>query len=151
MIVDTIENAARYSFLGERFKKAFEILATMDFSNKEVGRYEIEGRDMFYMVQEYETRSLEDAAAETHTVYADIQYIVSGTEKIGFGLLKDLKETVPYSSEKDIAKYQGPVDFTRFESGMFAVYFPEEPHEPCVMTEKKEAVKKVVFKIKMNG
>jgi YhcH/YjgK/YiaL family protein len=33
------------------------------------------------------------------------------------------------------------------DAGMFAVFFPEDAHMPCILADGPEAVKKVVIKI----
>lgn len=148
MIVDKISSVSLYNGLGERFAKAFDFLMKTDFMQMPAGRYELDGSDIYYMVQEYECRSLEQASVEAHKVYADIQYIVRGREKMGYAPLGTMECIRPYDAEKDIAKYSGKVDFIEFNEGMFAVFFPHDAHEPCVAVKEGETVKKVVVKVK---
>lgn len=147
MIIDKIEFCSLYTGLNEKFKKAFAFLQAGDF-RADGERHEIDGADVYYIVQEYEARPMEKTALEAHRVYADIQYIYSGREKIGYAPLKGLEETVPYNPEKDIAKYAGESDFTELKAGMFAVYFPHEAHRPCLAVKEGEKVTKILVKIK---
>ena len=147
MIIDKIEFCSLYKGINEKFKKAFDFLQTGDFM-ADGQRHEIDGDDIYYVVQEYEARPFEKTALEAHRIYADIQYIYSGREKIGYAPLKGVTQTIPYDPEKDIAKYDGNADFTQINAGMFAVYFPHEAHRPCVAVQKGEKVKKILVKIK---
>ena len=52
MIFDTLENIKNYEGLG-RVYTALEFLAKTDFSQMELGRYELDGDNIFYMVQTY--------------------------------------------------------------------------------------------------
>lgn len=147
MIIDKIEHCSLYKGLNGKFEKAFSFLETTDFSQVDCGRYDID-ENIFYIVQEYEARPMENTSLEAHRIYADIQYIYGGREKIGYAPLEGLTEKIPYSPEKDIAKYNGASDFTELKAGMFAVYFPHEGHRPCLAVETGEKVKKIVVKIK---
>ena len=52
MIFDTVANIQNYKGLG-RVYTALEFLAKTDFADMEVGKYFIDGDNLFYMVQEY--------------------------------------------------------------------------------------------------
>ena len=58
MIFDTIDNYENYKGLG-RVYEALEFIAKTDFSSLELGRHELDGDNIFYNVQELQTR--EDA------------------------------------------------------------------------------------------
>ena len=81
MIFDTLENIKNYEGLG-RVYTALKFLADTDFSKVELGRYELQGDDIFYMVQRYETDP-DKTISEAHKKYIDIQYMVDGEEIIG--------------------------------------------------------------------
>ena len=50
MILDKLENADLYSVMSKNLKKGFEYLKNTDFSSLEVGRYEIDGKEVFAFV-----------------------------------------------------------------------------------------------------
>ena len=81
MIKDTLKNSEFYYGLGERFQKAFEYLKTTNLSEKENGKYEIDGENIYVSVQDYNTKPEEEGKFEAHKKYADIQFIVKGQEK----------------------------------------------------------------------
>jgi hypothetical protein len=81
MIFDTLKNIDNYKGLG-RVYTALEFLAKTDFNTMELGRYELDGDNIFYMVQSYDTDP-EKTISEAHKKYIDIQFMVKGEELIG--------------------------------------------------------------------
>ena len=149
MILDKLENATLYSSISENFKKGFEFLKNNDLSALEIGRYEIEGKDVYGLVSEYESKAPQDCKPEAHQLYADIQYVVSGREAIGFATLNNQKLITEYNPDKDIAFFSGKTTPLILESGTFAVFFPQDIHRPCMRIEGPENVKKVVVKVRV--
>ncbi|MFA5330223.1 MAG: YhcH/YjgK/YiaL family protein [Prolixibacteraceae bacterium] len=149
MILDKLENTALYSGISENLGKGFEFLKNTDLNNLEIGKYEIEGKNVFALVSEYETKKAEDCRLEAHRAYADIQFIVSGKEAIGFAALENQTVLTEYTSEKDIIFFTGETSPLILESGMFAVFFPQDVHRPCMQIDGPEKVKKVVIKVKI--
>lgn len=149
MILDKLENVAFYTCISEKLKKGFEFLKNTDLQSIEIGRYEIEGKDVFALVSEYDSKKPEDCRLEAHQNYADIQYIVSGKEAIGFVTLKNQEVTLAYNPEKDIVFFSGETTPLIMETGMFAVFFPQDVHRPCMQIDGPEKVKKVVVKVRV--
>lgn len=149
MILDKLENAEIYKCISENLKKGFEFLTNTDLQNIEIGRYEIEGKDVFALVSEYDSKKPDDCRLEAHQNYADIQYIVSGKEAIGFVTLKNQEVTSPYNAEKDIIFFSGETSALILEAGMFAVFFLQDAHRPCMQIDGPEKVKKVVVKVRI--
>ena len=149
MILDKIENADLYTCISENLKKGFEFLKNTDLQAIEIGRYEIEGKDVFALVSEYDSKKPDDCRLEAHQNYADIQFIVSGREAIGFVTLKNQEITATYNPEKDIVFFSGESTPLILEAGMFAVFFPQDVHRPCMQIDNPEKVKKVVVKVRV--
>lgn len=149
MILDQLKNAAHYSCICENLKKGFHYLENTDFSTLEPGRYDIDGQDVFALVSEYESKEANDCRLEAHQVYSDIQYIVSGREAIGYSPLTNQTILTPYTPEKDIVFFMGETTQLVVEQGMFAVFFPQDVHRPCMQIDGPEKVKKVVIKVKV--
>ena len=104
------------------------------------------------IVSEYTTKEKNEYGYEAHREYIDIQYLVSGNEKICCLPLEYLKETKPYNKEIDAAFY-GEEDVKPQElllgNGYFAVFFPQDGHKPQLCVGKPSPVKKVVVKVKI--
>ncbi|HAF27831.1 MAG TPA: YhcH/YjgK/YiaL family protein [Bacteroidales bacterium] len=147
MVLDKIENSGLYKSLHPRFDKAFEYIQKTDFSLLDDGKYEIEGENIFALVQEYNTKDAKDAKPEAHKKYIDIQYIHSGTELIGVATLKN-QVIVVTDPEKDITFFDGETSLVKLEAGMFAIFFPGDLHMPGILETQPAKVKKVVIKVK---
>jgi len=152
MILDTIENSARYESMGRRFAQAFQLLRTGDLASKEAGTYEVDGRKLYYMVQTYTTKPAEERRFESHRVYADIQVVFSGKEMMGVRQVTGLAVQTPYDDAKDIMFFVTPDDFTELKmgAGEFVVLFPGEAHQPQCQWDGPAQVTKVVFKVALS-
>jgi YhcH/YjgK/YiaL family protein len=84
MIVDRIENARLYVPLHKQFKKAFAVLADPALAQKSDGRYSVDGDTLYYMVQHYTTKPVDQARFESHRKYIDIQVLLAGQELLGY-------------------------------------------------------------------
>ncbi len=147
MIIDQLENSGIYNRIGDRFTKALNYLASTDFSRVESGKYEIEGKDIYAIVSEYQTKSETDAKWEAHHNYADVQYIVSGEERMGYAPLETMEIKEAYNPEKDVIILQGTGDYVTATPGTFVVFFPHDAHQPTVSIGNGGFVKKVVVKV----
>ena len=147
MIIDNIKNAVLYYGIGEKIRKALKFLEETDFSGIEPGKYEIDGTDLFYMVQHYKARQLADSVWEAHKKYIDIQYVFWGEEIIGYSHIDVLSIKKPYDESGDAVLLDGKGDFCTVKSGFFMILNPEDAHMPGVSTGKQEDIKKVVVKI----
>ncbi|MCW3785409.1 YhcH/YjgK/YiaL family protein [Plebeiibacterium sediminum] len=147
MIIDSLDNVKHYRNLSERINKGLEFLEEVDFSEIEPGRYNIDGDNIFAMVQEYDTKEPENARPETHERYIDIQYVDKGAEYMGYAPLEDQEISQAYNPEKDVAFYNAEVSNVKVEEGMFAIFFPNDIHAPGIKIGESKPVKKVVVKI----
>ena len=77
MIFDKLENIETYVSISDGLAKGLRLLKETDFSAMEPGKYTVDGDELYYMVQCYQSRPVNDTP-EAHRKYIDIQYIVSG-------------------------------------------------------------------------
>jgi len=148
MIADTLRNAALYRGLSSRIALAFDYLCGTDFALATMGTFEIDGRHVYAMVQEYRTLDRVQGAWEAHRKYIDLQYVVSGTEQIGYAPLRRLTPGC-YDEARDILPLEGAWVGTFFacDPGDFVLLFPEDAHMPRIAGAAPELVRKVVVKI----
>lgn len=146
MILDVLENAHRYLALNKGFAKAFEFLSRPDLKELPVGKYEIDGDQVYAMVAKEAGRKKEDALLETHETYIDIQYILAGTDTMGWKPKSLCKQpTQEYDEKKDIQFFADkPNAWLATESGAFAIFFPEDAHMPLISSGQ---IHKVIVKI----
>jgi YhcH/YjgK/YiaL family protein len=147
MILDKLENAALYSGISENLKKGFDFLNNTDLSTLETGRHEIDGQQVFALVSVYDSKDPGECRLEAHKIYTDIQFLVAGREAIGYAMLDNQEILTPYTAEKDIVFFTGETTPLILESGMFAVFFPQDVHRPCMQIEGPAKIKKVVVKV----
>ena len=126
-----------------------EYIRDADFGKLEDTTYEVEGRDLFFFIQSYETKE-NNETPESHLKYIDIQYMIFGTEVMGVGHLDTMTEEVEAKPQNDIWFHRGPMDFITVSEGMFAVFFPNDAHAPCITHDGTcSSVRKAVFKVKV--
>jgi len=146
MILDVLENADRYLALNEGFAKAFEFLSQPDLQELPVGKYEIDGDRIYAMVAKEPGRKKEDALLETHEKYIDIQFILAGTDTMGWKPKSlCMQPTEGYDQHRDIQFFADQPDaWLATASGAFAIFFPEDAHLPLISSGQ---IHKVVVKI----
>jgi len=151
MIVDRIENARLYVPLHKQFKKAFAVLVDPTLDKKADGRYSVDGDDVYYMVQHYTTKPVDQARFESHQKYIDIQVLLAGQELLGYVPTSGLEVTVPYDESKDIMFYRAGTMTAqvRLEPALFCILFPQDAHLPSCQITCPAEVHKVVFKIRV--
>ncbi len=148
MIIDDIKNIKNYLGISRSLDMAINYLTTADFTQLNVGRYEISGTDVYVLIQEYDTKPFDQGKFEAHREYIDIQYVIYGEEYIGYAPLLDLQPVDEYDPEKDKMILKGDAEYHRIKSGMFGIYFPNDGHMPSV-NKTATTVKKAVVKVKI--
>ena len=152
MIIDKIENCALYYGAHPNFEKAFAFIKKAIAENLAVGKYELDGKNLFASVQEYNTKEEQAARFEGHRKYIDIQYIVSGTEYVEVTDITKAQPITEYNQEKDVQFYQTN---ERVWNGVWAeneygIFFPYDIHRPGMRVDGVSApVKKILVKIKL--
>jgi YhcH/YjgK/YiaL family protein len=132
MILDRIDNAHLYIGLHAGFAKAFEILTDKTLTKKEDGKYPVDGDKIYYTIQRYTTKPLNEGKLEAHRKYIDIQFLLEGVEITGYAPLKGLTTAKVYNPQKDIAFFNTPKETTKvkLEPGLFCILFPDDAHLP---------------------
>lgn len=150
MIYDKIDNFETYTSLSEDIRLGLEYLLHVT-PDVEKGVHEISPR-VKAIVSEYTTKEMNENGFEAHRQYIDIQYLVTGAEKICSLPLEYLKETVPYNPECDAALYQEDGTCAQemlIGNRYFAIFFPQDGHMPQLCADKPLDVKKIVVKVKI--
>jgi len=148
MIVDHLRNAPQYYGLGPRFERALRWLAATDLAAAAPDRYALEGEDVFALVQEYQSKGADQGFWEAHRKYADVQYMVSGTEDIGYAPTAAMAAG-SYDEGRDFLKLEGEGTFLEMPAGYFMVLFPQDAHMPGMALGSPSLVKKAVVKVRL--
>ena len=152
MIFDRLSNAKQYYKLDSSLQKGFEFLLNNDLSKMEDGKHIILGDEIYANVQTLNTKPEEEKKWEVHRRYIDIQYVIKGEEKMGYGILEDFQEVVEkYDENRDVA-FLNTADnknfnFINVKAGDFVVFYPNDVHAPMLAVEKSKSIKKVIVKI----
>jgi len=151
MIHDNMLNFKLYAV--PKTQAILKFIAENDCAKLPDGEIEILGRHLFVRVMSYIPKPAENRF-ETHQIYADMQYVVSGAEIIQTARMKDLTSLTEYDETGDFQFYKvvsGARSDLVVETGEFAFFYPYQPHRPsCVYEGYERFVKKLVFKIKIN-
>ncbi len=148
--VDKREFALQYFKNRERWDRAFSFLSEQNLASLNPGRHELEGENLYANIEEYVTKNEEDTKYEAHKKYADIQYLITGEEKIGVVPLERTTITDLYNSEIDASFSIASIDNFRIAApGRFFVFFPNDAHRPGVKSGENQKVKKVVVKVRI--
>lgn len=147
MIVDRLDRATENASLSARLREGLSWLRRTDLGALATGRHEIDGDRLFALVQEYTTRSPAECRWEAHRMYADIQYMVSGTERIGYAAAAGAHTCEPYDAARDVAFFDPGEQFVVLETGMFAIFLPGEVHAPCGAAGRPTQARKIVVKV----
>ena len=148
MIFDHITNLSTYKTLSADIFEGLHFLQQVS-PDIAIGTYQINPR-VKAIVSEYETKVKNEVGYEAHRKNIDIQYLLKGEERVACLPVEKLKETKPYSEEKDAAFFTAsikPIEM-KLGDGYFVIFFPQDGHMPqlCVNDEPM-IVKKVVIKV----
>jgi len=148
MILDKLQNAPRYYSLHPLFEKAFQFLQQSELTTLPIGQQSIVGKDLFAIISDGSGIGEADAKLEVHRQYIDIQYIIAGTDHMGW---KDLAHcgapSDPYNEERDAAFFSDKTkSWFDVPAGSFTIFYPDDAHAAMIT---KENVRKVVLKIKV--
>ncbi len=148
MIIDTLNNSKKYYSVHEKFQQGFEFIEKALKENLALGKYELDGTDLYASISEYDTH--EYSAYEAHRKYIDIQYIVSGHEIMYYKPINECTPMRDFDTEKDFCVYEAK-NHTVLDvpENSFALFFPEDAHAPGLDFEKTSHVKKIVVKVKV--
>ena len=101
-------------------------------------------------VMAYATKSRDTACYESHQQTIDIQYTISGSEKIEVIPTERLTPKGDYDAENDGQLYETPeageVEVVN-APGRFCILFPEDAHMPQLRAPEHTEVRKLVVKV----
>ncbi|MGE4506301.1 MAG: YhcH/YjgK/YiaL family protein [Desulfovibrionaceae bacterium] len=165
MILDRLEAHPACHGLHPALARAFAFLERADLAALPTGRVEIdpaqEGESdaaLYAVVIRGPGRDPDrDPAAriETHDRYADLQYVISGTDTMGWAPRAALGPALPREPgddpRADVDFYpDAPEAWIKVRPGRFALFFPEDAHLPMIaMDGDGRELHKVVVKIRM--
>ncbi len=132
----------------KHWEQAFHFLKNANLKSLALGKQELEGKHLFVAVSEYNSKDLNETKYESHKKYIDIQYVISGTEKMGLTTLDKVQLDGSYDEDKDLAFYVSEKgEYHTATPGNFLVFFPDDVHRPSIKVGESIPVKKAVVKL----
>ena len=151
MIFTSLVNASSNDLSAARFAKALAFLAREDLASLEPGRHDIDGDEVFANVQELVTVPAGEKNYEAHRRYADIHYVVSGTELIGVAPVAECESVGEFSEADDFGLYTPGAReaWATLLPGELVVTPPCDAHKPGCCPEGSEPapLKKICVKV----
>ena len=146
MIIDSLENSAKYYCLHPSFAKAFLWVNSQDLTTLEVGKYDID-ENLKASVSNKDGVAVDSAKFECHNNWIDIQICISEKEKMGWSTRSQCTNPAgEYNGEKDVLFFNDtPGTYFELQANQFAVFFPEDVHAPMI---GEGPIKKLVIKVK---
>ncbi len=130
------------------YQKALDYIQHTDLNSLEYGTHEIDGKNLYVIVKEFELKKPEEAVFEVHDHYIDIQIPINGDEGFGICPRSELKQPLgEYNAEKDKYKFSDPVkEIVTVKAGDQIAFQPHEGHAPLIGEGK---VKVATFKVRI--
>ncbi|WRS27877.1 YhcH/YjgK/YiaL family protein [Oscillospiraceae bacterium MB08-C2-2] len=150
MVVDTLANCELYYALGGNFEKALEFLKANDIRQMELGRHDIDGDNVFILVQEYESKTIDNCGLEAHVKYADVHYVAEGFEYLGYVPRCRAGEPVTeYDPKADALFFEKECEYILLQKGDIAIVFPQDVHMPQKRALVPTLVRKACIKVRV--
>ena len=155
MIRDQLKNWQQYHFSSPALAKAFAFLEQVNEDTAD-GTYELDGKNMYAMVQSPKPSTADAEQLEVHRKYIDIQYLISGSEILVHTLDDGTMDIhTPYSNDCEAGFLCLPKDRQvaklAMKPGDFAVFFPNDAHCGAIQQPDEngqlQPIKKVVIKV----
>ena len=146
--IDKVQFAKQYHLNQAAWDKAFAYLKNTNLKTLANGRHVIDGDNVYAIVTEAPTKDYDKTAFESHRMYIDLQYVITGEENMAKAPLASVTVNKPYDEAADIAYYTGAGKIYTVPAGTFMLFFPADAHRPNITPGGKKVVKKIVIKIK---
>jgi YhcH/YjgK/YiaL family protein len=149
MIIDSLENAGKYTSIHPLFAEAFEYIKTLDLKQAEIGKTDLSDGLKIIVAEKVGMKQEESVAKfECHNQNIDIQLCISGKEQMGWKPRQSCSfPKGEYNAEKDVLFYNDAPDmFFELTDNQFAIFFPEDVHAPMI---GDEVIKKLIVKVKI--
>jgi len=151
MVVDELKNWIKYAGVLPGLEEAFRFLEEKAKSDLATGMHQIDGERLYAESNRYTTKPIEGARYESHMLHADLQYIVSGQEIIGWVPLSGLPVCSEYNKEWDYLLYEATTEPTlvKVKPGYSCLLLPTDAHMPGKQWDGACEMHKVIVKVHM--
>jgi biofilm protein TabA len=146
MLLDTLDQADRYSGLHPGLPAAFAVLRRVDLATLAPGVCEVDGSRLTYNVLREPARPREAAWLEYHRRYLDVQFALAGAEWFGWRALAECHQPeAEFDEARDVGFFADePSAWLPLAPGSFVLFYPQDAHAPLV---GEGEVHKIVVKV----
>lgn len=146
MITGNIKNIEIYKGISVGIDKAIDFI--LGVGDKPDGDYEIDGKNVYAMINTIQPKKLDEMIYENHEKYIDLHYLLEGTEILGYEKTELCTPITEYNDEEDYRLYNADGNLVRIEKGDFYIVHPFDAHAPeCSKSDDK--LRKVIIKIRV--
>ncbi|MBS1524262.1 MAG: YhcH/YjgK/YiaL family protein [Bacteroidetes bacterium] len=147
--VNAMEFKKQYEANKTVWQKALKFLAdSAKLATLAPGQYPIDGKNAYATITYAPSKTFEASKWESHQKYIDLQYVITGEEKIGVTPVSGATVTEPYNEKKDVAHYSTEGTYYLATPKEFFLFFPADAHRPNIKVDGYDDVKKLVIKIR---
>lgn len=149
MIYNTLFNPRYGRGLSPILVETLTAVRQYDLAELALGRHEINGEKIFMEVMTLTTGLAETRRAELHQEYAVIHLLLSGEERIDYGLPGDWQSELPYDELHDVQllEIKRHRQTLAMFPGMYAIFLPHEPHKVACQLNAPMPIKKAVISV----
>lgn len=149
MLISSIKNYKKILKFFPQLDIVFDFIKKNISAKTPDGKFVI-NKDIYAVVQTCQPKPKKEQVLEKHRKYIDLQYVISGEDRIGWKFYdKNFKILKRYNAKNDISFYSDiPDTFINLKKGDFAIFFPEDTHAPLC---GQSTVKKCIVKISCNS
>lgn len=147
--IDVPEFARQYHLNKKYWDEAFAFMKNNDMEKMAPGKYQIDGDNVFATITEDSTKNFDKTSWESHRNYIDLQYVITGEEKIGVCPVSNSTVTKKYNEKNDVTNYSAEGKIYDAKPGTFFLFFPSDAHRPRITPGGNKVDKKLVIKIKV--
>lgn len=148
MVLDHLSNCDFYYSQHPLFPKAFDYLKGLKESDFENAKLEIDGDQCFALFYKGEGKEPDPILMEAHKKYIDIQYVLKGSDLMGFRpLLECSRVHTAYVEADDYMLFKDqPHTNILVKENCFTIFYPTDAHAPLL---GKKEMWKVVVKVRI--
>lgn len=147
--INSLEHSNQYP---TTIRTALKWIRDHDIAHMDTGTYELQGRDIYINIQDITTQPAELCYAERHNDYLDIQYVVSGVERMGHVPYTGRESVLKEILDRDTVLYQNMEheNFVNVPAGSYCIFFSDDIHRPGCAADGPSKVRKAVVKIRQS-
>ena len=147
MIICKLNELKDYLKVNQGFLKVIDFVKNNNLIDLDCGIHDLGDGEYLNLVLGKATEN--NGVMESHKDFVDVQFMVSGKEKLLYSNIGDCTATTEYNADGDYILYTNTNAFSiEIEKGYCAVLFPEDAHKMFVELGNENS-KKAIFKIKI--